>query len=199
MLPDFPNIKSHLDKLVERRLRYRAKMGDPAVAMIGQVFQHEGDRMVYHTVEGTQKELDYKKAEASFSVSRDEVKSLTIDDIIQKIDAAAQQMSSQMARTIFAAIERTSKEAGTEVNAGGKPFSPEVLFEALEKISIDFDEETGEPLMPSVFVSPEVANKIKDKLPEWENNEEYTKRHYEIMKRKYEEWNARESNRKLVD
>ncbi|MBI2852371.1 MAG: hypothetical protein HYX84_04635 [Chloroflexi bacterium] len=169
------------------------------VAMTRQSFQHEGDGMVYNTTEGAQKEVDYNKIESSFSFSRDQIKSLKIEDILKKVDSAAQELSDHMARTIFAAIERGTKEAGTQVDAGGRPFLPEVLFDALEKISIDFDEETGEPLMPSVFVSPEVAAQIQDKLPEWERNEEYKKRHDEIMKRKYEEWNARESNRKLVD
>jgi hypothetical protein len=174
-------------------------MGDPIVAMIGESFQHEGDRMIYRTVEGTQKELDYKKVQASFSISRDEIKSLTVEDIIKRVDAAAQELSGHMARTIFAAIDQGTKEAGTQIDHGGKPFSPEVLFEALEKISIDFDEDTKQPHMPSMVVSPELAAKIKDKLPEWERNEEYKKRFDEIMKRKYEEWYARESNRKLVD
>lgn len=199
MLPDFPRVKSDLSKLVARRLRRATKLGDPIIAMIGESFQHEGDGMIYSTVEGHQKEVHYRKIESSFSISRDEIKSLTVADIVQRIDAAAQELSGQMARAMFTAIEQSSKEAGTEIDHGGKPFSPEVLFEALEKMSIDFDEETGQPLMPSFVVSPKLAAKIRGKLPEWEKNEGYKKRHADIMKRKYQEWYARESNRKLVD
>jgi hypothetical protein len=199
MLPDFPSIKSQLQTLVSKRLQYRVRAGDPVVAMIGHSIQHEGDRRIYGTVEGKQKELDYKKLESSFSISGDEIKSLTLVDIIKRIDKAAEEMSGHMARTIFTTINQVTEEAGTIIDGGGKPFTFETFLEALDKVGIDFDEETKQPHMPALVMSPDLFAKIKDKIPEWEKNEEYTRRFNEIMKQKYEEWYARECNRKLVD
>jgi len=127
------------------------------------------------------------------------MKSLTIDDIIKKIDAVAEEMTGHMARSMFANIEEATKEAGTNIDQGGKPFTPDTYLEGLEKIQIDFDEETGRPHMPTLVVNPRLYAEIKDKLPEWENNTEYKKRLEEIIKRKYREWYDRESNRKLVE
>lgn len=199
MLPDFPSIKSQLQSLLSKRLQYRIRAGDPVVAMIGHSVQHEGDRRIYGTVEGKQKELDYKELESSFSISRDEIKSLTPEDIIERIDKAAKEMSGHMARTIFATINQATEEAGTKIDWGGKPFTYEAYLEVLDKVWIDFDEETKRPDMPILVMSPALYAKIKDKIPEWEKNEEYARRFDEMMKRKYEEWYARECNRKLVD
>lgn len=199
MLPDFPSIKSDLINLVNRRLIHHALMGAPAVAIMRHSVQHEGDRMIYSTVEGKRKEVDYKRVESSFKISRDEIKTLTVEEIIKRIDATAKEFADKMERGIFSTIAQATKEAGTDIDYGGKPFSFETLLTALDTISIDFDEETKQPDMPALFIGPELYEKIKDKLPEWEKNEEYKKRWDEVLKRKYEEWYARESNRKLVD
>lgn len=199
MLPDFPSIKSDLINLVNKRLRHHAHMGAPLVAMMPYSVQHEGDRMVYSTVEGNRKEVDYKRVGSSFKISRDEIKTLTAEDILKRIDATAKELAGKMERGIFSTIAQATKEAGTNIDYGGKPFSFETLLTALDTISIEFDEETKQPQMPAIFMSPELYEKIKDKLPEWEQNEEYRKRWDEVLRRKYEEWYARESNRKLVD
>lgn len=199
MLPDFPSIKSDLDNLATQRLRERVKQGDPVISMIGRTLQHEGRKHSYTTEEGKAREVDYQKSEAAFSISRSEMKSLTLKDIIDKLDQAAEEMTGQVARVMFAAFEESTKEAGTRVDAGGQPLTPPLLLEALEKMRIDFDEETGQPHLPTIVVHPQAFAKIREKLPEWEKDEEYKRRYQEIMKRKYDEWYARESNRKLAD
>jgi DNA-binding FrmR family transcriptional regulator len=199
MLPDFPRILAELDKLINKRLRYRVRMGHPIISMAGHTTQHEGDRMVYSTVNGTQKEMLYEESRSVFGISREEMKSLTIEDIIKKIDAVAEEMTGGMARMMYSHIEQITKEAGTAIDQGGKPFTFENLLEAIDRIWIDFDEETGQPHMPTIVMHPSLHAKIKDKIPEWENNPEYKKKFEELMKHKYKEWHDRESNRKLVD
>jgi len=199
MLPDFPKIKSDLHNLITLRLRHRVKTGDPVISMAHHISQHEGDKAILGTIEGKQKELDYKGFESIFRISKDEIKSLTIEDVIKKIDSVANEMTGHMAQTMFANIKEAAKEVGTEIEQKGKPFTFETFLEALDKIWIDFDEKTGKPHMPSLVMHPNLLARIKDKFPEWEKNEEYRKRFNEIMKRKYKEWYDRESNRKLVD
>jgi len=199
MLPDFPSILAELDKLINKRLRDRVRMGHPIISKGHHTTQHEGDRMIFGTVNGTQKEMDYKEFESVLRISREEIKSLSIDDIIKKIDAIAEEMTGNMARMMYSNIEQITKEAGTAIDQGGKPFTFETFLEALERIWIDFDEETGQPHMPTLVVPPALYTKIREKLPEWENNLEYKKRFEELMKWKLKEWHDRESNRKLVD
>ena len=199
MLPDFPKIISELHNLINIRLRHRARTGDPVISIVRHAFQHEGNQMILGTVEGKQKELDYKEFESVFRISKDEIKSLTIEDIIKKIDSVADEITGHMARMMFATIEQATKEAGTAIDGGGKPFTFEMFLEALDKIWIDFDEKTGQPHIPRLVMPPNLFAKNKDKFLEWWKNEEYGKRFDEVMKRKYKEWYDRENNRKLVD
>lgn len=172
MLPDFPSIKAELINLISKRLRHRVRTGDPVLAMITHTVQHEGDRRAYGTVEGDRKEVDYKKIESILSVSRSELKSLTVEDIIRQVDAAADELTGHMARTVFATVEQITNEAGAAVDAGGKPLTFETFSEALDRIRIDFDEETRQPLMPTLVMGPDLFAKVKEKIPEWEKNQE---------------------------
>ncbi|MEW5899851.1 MAG: hypothetical protein AB1715_00125, partial [Acidobacteriota bacterium] len=104
MLPNFPSILAELDKLINKRLRYRVRMGHPIISMAHHTTQHEGDRMILGTVNGTQKEMDYKEFESVLRISREEIKSLNIDDIIKKIDAIAEEMTGNMARMMYSNI-----------------------------------------------------------------------------------------------
>jgi len=199
MLPDFPKIISELHNLINIRLRHRVRTGDPVISMVRHAFQHEGDQMILGTVEGKQRELNYKEFKSVFRISKEEIKSLTIEDVIKKTDSVADEITGHMARMMFATIDQAAKEGGTEIDGGGKPFTFERFLEAIDKSWIDFDEKTGQPHMPSLVMHPNLYAKIKDKLQEWERNEEYRKRFDKIMKRKYKEWYDRESNRKLVE
>ena len=199
MLPNFPRILAELDKLISKRLRDRVRLGHPIISMAHHTTQHEGDRMILGRVDGAQKEIDYKEFESVLRISREEIQSLTFEDIMKKIDAIAEEMTGNMAQIMYSNIEQITKEAGTVIDQGGKPFTFETFLEGLKRIWVDFDEETGQPHMPTIVMNPALHSKIKDKLPEWENNPEYKKRFEEIIKRKYKEWHDRESNRKLVD
>ena len=91
-----------------------------------------------------------------------------------------------------------SKKVGTSINAMGRPFSTDLLLEALERIQLDFDDDDN-PKFPTMVVSPEMFEKIKDKLPAVGEDPNFDKRFEELILMKKQEWHDRESNRKLVD
>jgi hypothetical protein len=107
-------------------------------------------------------------------------------------------MKKQQAQLFFTKIEEATEKTGNIVDGKGKPFSPEFFLEALDKILIEFDDQ-GQPYLPTMFVSPELGNRIKDKLPEWESDPNHKKQFDELINKKRAEWNDRESHRKLVD
>ena len=83
-------------------------------------------------------------------------------------------------------------------DAEGKPFHPELLFEAIERMPIEFDDE-GNPKSPTIIVNPAQMERVKDKLTEWESDPVLRDRYEAIMRKKKEECLDRESNRKLID
>ena len=94
--------------------------------------------------------------------------------------------------------EIVTTKTGNVVDAEGKPISYELLLRTLETIQLDFDD-NGNPLMPTMVVSPEQYEKMKEKIVEWENDPECNKQFEKIINQKRKEWHDRESNRKLVD
>jgi len=197
MFPDFPKIKLEIQKNIEEHLR-KQSVSDPLVGSITQVFVHEGDRLVYHTVDGEKKETTFNKIQSEFNIKNEEVISDGVKALIPAINEAAGDLQSQLGNNILAKLEEATKETGNVVDGEGKEISPDLIYQALEKMQIDFDEE-GKPYMPTIFVSPEMGKKIGDKLPEWEKDEVHKKKVDELMLKKREEWDDRESNRKLVD
>lgn len=199
MLPDFPAIKNDLQDAMTLRLRNKVRMGDPVIAMTPHTLQHEGDKKTYETVQRDQKAMNYKRIEATFSIKREEMRTLTVEQILERVDAAAEEMTRQMATSMFAAISQATDEVGNTVDNAGQPFTFDTLLQGLEKIEIDFDPVTGKPQMPSMVMSPELYEKVKDKLPGWEADPDCNARFETLMKKKRDEWNDRESHRKLVD
>jgi hypothetical protein len=199
MLPDFPEIKEELERLARDRLRQRLRYGDPVLAMVRQIRQHEGRDSIYTTVSGEEQRADYKQVMGEITINIDELIDLPIDAVMERVDAAAEDMLKQIVPSMFAKLKEVTDEVGNVVDAGGKPFSFDLFLETLEKIWIDFNEETGKPKLPTIVVSPQLAEQVKTLLPEWEQNEEYKRRFAELIERKRRQWNDRESNRKLVD
>jgi hypothetical protein len=199
MLPDFTDLVTQLQDAVTMRLRLRVRSGDPVISMIGHMTQYEGDRQTYETVQGDERQTDYQRVEGLISISRPELRELTLEDILKKVDAAAEEMTGQIARSMFATIGQAAETAGNLINNEGKPFMFDTFLAGIERVDIDFDEATGRPHMPRLVMHPDLWAKVKDKLPEWETNPESRRRFAQLIEKKRNEWNDRESRRKLVD
>lgn len=199
MLPDFREVKEKLQRSVMLRLRAQVKKRDPVLAMIRTVRQHEGRRHVYATDEGRQRSTDYQPVIAEITINQHETVEWGMDEIVRRVDGMAEQMIGQIVPTIFATLRESTHETGHVVDAGGKPFSFEMFLEAIEKVQIDFDEQSGQARLPTMVVDPKLGERIRTLLPDWEGNEEYKRRMTEVLERKKAEWNDREGDRKLVD
>ncbi|HEX5132094.1 MAG TPA: hypothetical protein VFX92_06370 [Candidatus Krumholzibacteria bacterium] len=199
MLPDFPAIHRELMNLVNQRVRARVHSADPFLATVGRSAQHEGDTRAYRTVEGGRRQMDYKDLGVDFTITHEELKDLSVAEIMEKFDKVAEEMAGNLARMMYSTVSRVSEEAGTAVDGCGKPFSFDLFLEALERLEIDFDEGSGKPKMPALVVSPELGAHIRKEMPAWEQKEDCKRRFTELMERKRKDWHDREGNRKLVD
>jgi len=197
MFPDFPKIKLEIQKNVEEHLR-KQSVSDPLVGSVTQIFIHEGDKLIYHTVNGEKKETTFNKIQSEFNIKDEEIIAEGAKALIPVINEAAGDLQNQIGNNILAKLEEATKETGNIVDGEGKEISPDLIYKALEKMQIDFDEE-GNPYMPTMFVSPKMAKKMSNKLPEWEKDVLHKKKIDDLILKKKEEWNDRESNRKLVD
>lgn len=198
MLPDFPQLKEKLSLLLRERLRQSFARQAPVISDIRKFRSHEGDTFTIHRLDGSLTTSAYQLTEAEFSIDRGELPTLTPHQLVSKLDEAAAKMAEQASKRFFEELSEAVTRIGNVVNAQGQPISPELVFEVLEKIELDFDEH-GKPHGLTMVVGTKVAEALRTLIPKWEADTDLNKRYQVLMKKKREEWRDRESRRKLVD
>ena len=118
--------------------------------------------------------------------------------LVEGLKKLAEELSSQQSKMVFERLNQITAKTGNIVDAGGQAISPDLILQMLEKIEIDFNED-GQPQLPTLVLSPEYYERLKEKMPEWEKDEHYNRKFNELIQRKRQEWHDRESHRKLVD
>lgn len=197
MLPDFPGVKERLLRIVNRYLQ-RLIREEPFLSEIREERHFEGNKISSRTDEGNLDESGYIEMSGNMVVKKEEIIVKGPAALVEKIKETAEQIKKQKAEVVFKKLNEITEQAGTVVNAKGGPFTFDLFLESLKKIRIDFDDQ-GNPHMPTLVMSPVLAARIKEKIPEWESAPKYKKQFDEIMVQKKKEWDDRESNRKLAD
>jgi hypothetical protein len=197
MLPDYPEFKKRLTRLLLRRLDEQIR-SEPMLQQVRRIQYFEGDSYQSGVESGEVSGAKFTEVAAAFTPNRTAVIEKGPGAIVDNIDEIAKDIQKQQAELIFTHIASTSEKAGTSVDAKGRPFDFDMFIEALERIQIEFDEE-GKPLMPSFYVNQIVAQKIAAQIPEWKRNPDYKRRMDDLIEQKRKEWRDRESRRRLVD
>jgi hypothetical protein len=198
MLPDFPEVKTELDRKARILVKLRTALSDSVLRQIRTTLQHEGDRPTYGTVDGQVRNVEYRQIESAMQFSKSEMPDLTVEQIFARLEGAAQDMTRQMAQSVLQQISAATDEAGTSASAGGQPLTFDLYLESIERLVVEFDEDTGQPTF-QIVVHPSMAHRLQELATEWQANAEYQARYNALMKRKYEEWREREARRTLVD
>jgi hypothetical protein len=198
LLPDFTATKKEIKRIVTERLRRGVYQEAAFLSRLRRSKSHEGDSFTIHRLDGSTQTNRYREIAVELAIDKKDLATLTPKALAEKIDKAAVEMAEKTSRGFFEKLHQVTSESGRVHDAKGKPISSETLLEALEMIDIDFDEK-GEPSGLTVVVGPELWERIKQKVPEWEADPEFKRRHGELMQRKREAWRDRESRRKLVD
>ena len=190
MLPDFPEIKSRLQKIVDRNLKieefrlYRESF----LTHIPVFTCFEGDKSSLRN-----KIEEMEQVIQEFELKSDEIIKKGFKAYEEKVKNAQKEFIKEKERLTLKAFSAAAEEVGNVVDASKKT-SEEALLESLAKLDISFDE-SGNPATPLVIVNP----KMRDKLARTEPGKEYFKKSNELMERKKIEWVNREDHRKLVD
>ena len=197
MLPDWPEVKSDIRKILNEFLRERVNhhLGIFRKAPRHRVF--EGGKSYIQRASGRKDESEFKEMKVEIRYKTEELPNYTLDDILIQLDTAAQGLANQMASHTYETISEAVDQIGNVVSSKGEPFTIDTIFEALAKIDIEFDE-NGKPRMPQFHIHPDYYNTIKQAQEEYEKNSENKQRFKELFVSKKEEWRAREASRKLV-
>jgi hypothetical protein len=199
VLPDLPSVKTALRAKVLKFAVQRIPIIEPLLGEVGHLRQHEGRAGQMIRNDASTDEINYPRSEFGIPLSRDEMKSLDVKGLLDKLNGLAEQMAEAQARMMLAKVSESAKEVGNTVSTGGEELTPEHLFEMMATVEWSFDPETEEPTGMSFVMHPDTAAKIIPLVKEWEQQPEFKARHEQLVERKREEWRARENRRKLVD
>lgn len=197
MFPDIPSLKQEIAKKLQAAFKQRVNIYMGAINEAPRYFIKEGRRVVTIRPDGHIDETELKAASAETSIRFDEVPHLTFQDRLLKLDEAARQMAEQISEHAFHQINEAVERVGNVVQGGGKPLSPEVYLEVIEKIQLDFDSD-GSPNTLTVVIPPGMEQRAKQTIEELQQNPEYNKRYQAVIEKKRMEWHDREAARKLV-
>jgi len=197
MLPDFPKIKNKFKHGIDVYMRNLVRQ-DPIFSQIREEMHFEGNRMETKTMDGGIDAEGYKEITGEIKINKDEIIEKGPLAFIQNIQQTAEEIKKQKAEMLLKKVSEISAKVGTSVDAKGEPLTFDVFMKVLDKLWIDFDE-NGNPHMSTLVISPKMAEKMKERIIQWEKDPECKKRYDALMDRKRKEWNDRESHRKLVD
>lgn len=201
MIVDFVSIKEKLHQGVNILLRQEIKKRTPFLASIGTRYLHEGDKHYIGTVEQEKSELELKRGESTFTLTREEMSKITFKEIIEKIQRSAEDMAGQMEKEAFRSLDESLEKHDRHI-PGNFPFSSDAFLKALEMIDIDFaEDDPTKPHLPTLVMGPELAKKAKEQEEKMtaEEKKEFDEKMKKVMTKKYEEYMQREGSRKIID
>ena len=163
--------------------------------LLSQIRVQEVEHVGTSRVSGEERTVELPPVEAKLELSfeAEDLIEGRVSGILAVIHDAADQHVRQVMPHIFESIGRITDATGNKIDAGGRPFSPELLLEALEKIEWSFDED-GEPIMPTLVMSPDMAEKVSQLPPLTPEQEQAFA---DLKERKRAEYRARRRHRKL--
>jgi len=197
MLPDLPKLKTELDQRLTSYVSKRAHGMLGIFQDIGRHIIHEGSKTKIIRATGDEETNEMFHASSEVRIDVREVPSMTVESRRELLDSLAEDMARQMSGHMFHSLDETLEKYGQTVDNEGKPFSPETIFEVLEKIAMDFDEEGNQKSL-SLAIHPEKQQKVIDVLKAIECDEVLRAKHEALIDRKRKEWRDREAARKLV-
>jgi hypothetical protein len=137
--------------------------------------------------------LDPGKTSTAVTSDLRAVRDADYEQLYQAMFERADAMAEQLVGYFVESIGKVTEGTGNVVDAGGRPFGFEVLYETLEKLELSVDEK-GELVMPSLVINPADAEKLRDLPP---LTDEQQRMLDELKERKREEALARRRRRRL--
>jgi hypothetical protein len=155
----------------------------------------EGDHMVFLHADGTRERRELKKLSATVTLGLEDIE--RPDVVLGKFGELAHGVEQQQQKLLFDFLNEATEEAGTVVEADGRPMSPDLFLDALGKIELGFNSD-GTPHFPAVVCQPEMLLQLTAVVEQVQTKDPYKQRLEEILAQKRQAWRVRESTRKLV-
>lgn len=194
MIPNFPKAKKTIDNQVNDFCRERTKYYSGSI-LRNKKLVHEGNVIAAHYRDNVTYESQLKVIQSTFQISTEELLS-DKGDVLLKLDEMMKDMATQQVISMYAQISEICDATGQTNQTPGA--TPESVFQMLEKIEMDCDE-NGELIIPQIHGGTETIERFKAVMSEIDSTPHLAMRFTAIMEQKKKDYFDRENNRKLVD
>jgi hypothetical protein len=197
MLPDLPNFKGRMEEafLDFFRQSVSSKLGVFSEAPKHTV--HEGAAMDIERADGSAETTDFQSASAEWIIERSSIPDLTLQERLEKLSRATDQMAADMGKHLFGSLDRSLQAAGRTVDGGGGSFDVESIFRGFESVDWEFKPD-GKPSFPTIVIPPELRARASEAVRRMDSEEPLKRRLAELIERKRLDWREREASRKLA-
>lgn len=196
MLLRFPALDREMDELFQELVFQYSHAFDPILSEVPTYSIHEGTQTTMRQGDRTWGD-PLREATAEYSLEHKKLKDYAIGDFVEAAKTVGGQFLDDKKRMMFETLNKATTETGNVIDGANKPLDHDHILQALEMIQIDFNAK-GEPILPTMVVSPSLAPTVQRLSSESENDAGLKERHQKIIAQKREEFLAREADRKLV-
>ena len=138
MLPEFPLLKETFSRAIIRVIAARIKAHLGIFGDIPRARMFEGRASIIVRSDGTEDPTAMREGSAEIEISLDELKDLTLQQLMDKLDMVAWDMARQQSLHLFSTLDEGWKKAGTTIDGQGGPLTSALFLAMLEKIWINF-------------------------------------------------------------
>lgn len=195
MLPDFPSLKTKLRARLRDFVDHRTEEYMGLLGRIPKHQLHEGRGQILARQDGSVDDSESAQVAVPIFFEGAEVNTLTMDQLLAKLDRAAWEMAQKQSAIFGEKFERTTREVGNAIDATGMN-AVQAYFAMLDRIDLHFNSD-GSPQFPEIPQSSGTAwlQSVRSQI---KADPELTRRFTDLIARKKEEFRDRESSRKLV-
>lgn len=160
--------------------------------------QKEGREGSFQDEMGRVRSIDFQRQAASIQINTQDARGLSLSEFVEAARKPGTELGMKITKDIYSMVDAATTEVGNVVNAGGKPFTFDLLIACLEKIHLDFLPD-GKARFPELHLGPEAYADFQRQSAEWNNDPNCRERFEALLRRKREEFLEREARRRLVD
>lgn len=188
-----------MERQFRRYVQREIVRDSPVLGEVSRIRQHEGTGWHMGDLDNPEGSGTYERSEARLELTRDQMKSGELSDVLERFRGMAKSFAEQQSRSMFIKVQEATEKSGNVIDAGASELTPELFLRALEMFQQEFDPETGEPSGGMFVVHPDVAEKLIPKIQEWDKDPEFRRRAEAIKQKQFLAWRDRESRRHLAD
>ena len=114
MLPDYPKVKSLLEKAFQERIRRAKDRRLGAFSQVKQTQMHEGRLLCLSRADGSSETVEMEHMKASAEIQHDirEIDSLAFEDIIRMADTLGEKIAAEQVKLCLRRVEEGVRQVG---------------------------------------------------------------------------------------